>query len=286
MKGAFSRCYIEKWATFKPGLRLPADMTGTMIRLSKGGLWEDDALQIWGSANKSTLKLKPSTIISGKISPTYFHHFSVTVCSGSSSLRCFIRALPSLLMSLGQCFGPRLAMYFACNRGNIIKSQQKVLSADVSSLYHHVDFEQIFCLDVVSFFIMRCDWVHRATNLIYHNSSQYNLHRSRLNSHYYLQIPVMASSLVMFRSMVWRIITALWLCERYPMHYYCPVYPNTIQVISNRLLLPSLLKHYSSDIQHISAPPSIHAHFNRCMTRYYSPSLPAMAECYRHRHLR
>ena len=65
MKGAFSRCYIEKWATFKPGLRLPADMTGTMIRLSKGGLWEDDALQICGSTNISLLELKPTTINKG-----------------------------------------------------------------------------------------------------------------------------------------------------------------------------------------------------------------------------
>ena len=61
-KGAFSRRYIEKWATFKPGLRLPADMTGTMIRLSKGGLWKDDALQNVTITNISSLKLKPTTI--------------------------------------------------------------------------------------------------------------------------------------------------------------------------------------------------------------------------------
>ena len=116
--------------------------------------------------------------------PTAGWHIFITLVLGyvqdHQALECFIRALPSLLMSLGQCFGPRLAMYFACNRGNIIKSQQKILTADVSPPYHHVDFEQIFCLYVVSSSIMRCDWAQRVTNLKYHNSSQCNLHCSHL----------------------------------------------------------------------------------------------------------
>ena len=114
--------------------------------------------------------------------PTAGWHIFITLVLGyvqdHQALECFIRALPSLLMSLSQCFGPRLAMYFACNRGNIIKSQQKILTPDVSPPYHHVDCDQIFCLYVVSSSIMRCDWDQRATNLKYHNSSQYNLHCS------------------------------------------------------------------------------------------------------------
>ena len=142
MKGAFSRCYIEKWATFKPGLRLPADMTGTMIRLSKGGLWKDDALQNVTITNISSLKLKPTTINSDLISTNdrmaIGHNYLV---SRSSSLGVLFQGITIIIDECSPILWSQIqdwqcTLHAVCTHG--------LQHNEITRKDFYVDFDQIF----------------------------------------------------------------------------------------------------------------------------------------------